>query len=213
MKALTKKGINEILDKLEEMYPDAECALDHSNNFELLIAVMLSAQTTDKAVNLITPDLFRRFPTAYELAIANQKELEEYIKKIGLYRNKAKNIIAMAKILDEKFNGEVPANYDDLIGLPGVGRKTANVVLSVAFNEPRIAVDTHVFRVSNRIGLAKAEDVLKTEEQLMKKLPRERWSRAHHSLIFHGRYCCKARKPECEVCNIAETCRYYQKKK
>ncbi len=209
MKKLTKAEINEILDRLEILYPDAECALNHKNHFELLVAVMLSAQTTDKSVNLITPALFKRYPDAKELAIANLEEVEDIIRRIGLYKTKAKNVVNMAKILESEYNGEVPSSYDALIKLPGVGRKTANVVLSVGFSESRIAVDTHVFRVSNRIGLADAKDVLATENELMKNISKDRWSQAHHSLIFHGRNLCKARNPECEKCTVAEFCKYY----
>ena len=213
MKKFTKKQITQILDRLEMLYPDAECALDHRNHFELLVAVMLSAQTTDKSVNLITPALFERYYNAKELAMANLGDVENLIKRIGLYKTKARNIVNMAKILEEEYQGEVPNTYDELIKLPGVGRKTANVVLSVGFSEPRIAVDTHVFRVSNRIGLADAKDVLATEKELMLNIPKERWSRTHHSLIFHGRNLCKARNPECERCTITEFCRYYSKLK
>lgn len=213
MKKLTKNQIVQVLDLLEMLYPDAECALDHKNHFELLVAVMLSAQTTDKSVNLITPALFERYYNSKELAMANLQDVENLIRRIGLYKNKAKNIVNMAKILVEKYEGEVPGNYEELITLPGVGRKTANVVLSVGFSEPRIAVDTHVFRVSNRIGLADAKDVLETENQLMKNIPKYRWSAAHHSLIFHGRNLCKARNPNCGECPISEVCKYYSKLK
>lgn len=202
-----KAEIMEILDKLELAYPDAECALNYSSIFELLIAVVLSAQTTDKSVNSVTPELFAKYPDAKSLASADQIELGEMIRRIGMYKTKSKNIIALSKRLIEEFRGEVPADYDLLIGLPGVGRKTANVVLSVGFGEQRIAVDTHVFRVSNRIGLVKEKDVLKTEMALMKTLPQERWSRSHHSLIFHGRNCCDARKPKCDECVINTLCK------
>lgn len=205
MKAET---IKIILDKLEETYPEAECALNHSNVFQLLIAVTLSAQTTDKAVNLITPALFKKFPTPSMLASAEQCEVEECIKRIGMYRQKAKNIIALSGILTEKYGGEVPADYDMLVALPGVGRKTANVVLSVGFGEQRIAVDTHVFRVANRTGLAKGADVLKTELSLMKNIPEYRWTKTHHSLIFHGRNICHAKKPDCALCPIKEHCEW-----
>ncbi len=203
---MDKNKVNKILDKLEEAYPDAECALDHLNIFQLIIAVVLSAQTTDKSVNTVTPALFASYPDAFALAKAEPKEVEEHIKRIGMYRTKAKNIVGLAKMLVSDFGGEVPGNYDSLISLPGVGRKTANVVLSVGFGEQRIAVDTHVFRVSNRIGLVKAKDVLKTEEALMDTVPEHRWSKTHHSLIFHGRECCHARKPECDLCPIEDLC-------
>lgn len=202
------KDISEILDILEQSYPDAECALHHKNVFQLIVAVALSAQTTDKSVNQVTPALFERYPDAEALAEADVEEVSEYIKKIGMYRTKAKNIVAMAQKLCADFGGPVPDNYDDLISLPGVGRKTANVVLSVGFGQQRIAVDTHVFRVANRIGLVHEKDVLKTELALMDRIPEERWSRTHHSLIFHGRQCCDARKPKCDVCPIVAYCEY-----
>lgn len=202
------KDISEILDILEQSYPDAECALHHKNVFQLIVAVALSAQTTDKSVNQVTPALFERYPDADALAEADVEEVSEYIKRIGMYRTKAKNIVAMAQKLCADFGGQVPDNYDDLISLPGVGRKTANVVLSVGFGQQRIAVDTHVFRVANRIGLVHEKDVLKTELALMDRIPEERWSRTHHSLIFHGRQCCDARKPKCDVCPIVAYCEY-----
>ena len=188
--------INKILDILEETYPEAECALKHVNTYQLIVAVVLSAQTTDKAVNLVTPALFEKYPTPYELAEAEPEEVAEYIKRIGMYKTKSKNIVGLAKALVENYGGEVPDNYDALVALPGVGRKTANVVLSVGFGHQRIAVDTHVFRVANRIGLTAEKDVLKTELSLKERIPEERWSRTHHSLIFHGRQCCDARKPK-----------------
>lgn len=204
---MKKEKVVEILNALRIEYPDAECALVHRNSFELLIAVVLSAQTTDKSVNQVSPELFKKYPDAASLANAKQQDVEKYIKRIGMYKTKSRNIIALANRLVEEFDGEVPSNYDDLILLPGVGRKTANVVLSVAFGEQRIAVDTHVFRVANRIGLVKADNVLKTEEGLMKTIPHDRWSEAHHSLIFHGRNCCSARNPKCENCCIKQYCK------
>ena len=203
-----EKDISEILDILEQSYPDAECALHHQNVFQLIVAVALSAQTTDKSLNQVTPALFERYPDAETLAEADVEEVSEYIKRIGMYRTKAKNIVAMAQKLCADFDGQVPDNYDDLISLPGVGRKTANVVLSVGFGQQRIAVDTHVFRVANRIGLICEKDVLKTELALMDRIPEERWSRTHHSLIFHGRQCCDARKPKCDSCPIVSYCEY-----
>lgn len=202
------KDISKILDILEQSYPDAECALHHKNVFQLIVAVALSAQTTDKSVNQVTPALFERYPDAEALAEADVEDISEYIKRIGMYRTKAKNIVAMAQKLCAEFGGQVPDNYDDLISLPGVGRKTANVVLSVGFGQQRIAVDTHVFRVANRIGLVHEKDVLKTELALMEQIPEERWSRTHHSLIFHGRQCCDARKPKCDSCPIVTYCEY-----
>jgi len=205
--AFSKKKTIEILDLLRTEYPDAECALTHRNTYELLISVVLSAQTTDKSVNKISGMLFDKYPSPEQLAEAEQADVAAIIKTIGMYKTKSKNIIALAQQLVERFDGEVPCDYDALISLPGVGRKTANVVLSVGFGQQRIAVDTHVFRVSNRIGLVSEKDVLKTELALMKSLPENRWSEAHHSLIFHGRNCCSARNPKCDVCVIADLCK------
>jgi len=200
--------VKRILDLLEEEYPQAACALDHGETFELLVAVLLSAQTTDKSVNLVTPSLFEKYPDAKSLAQADEPELMETIKRIGMYKTKARNLIAMARMLANEYGGIVPNSYDDLIKFPGVGRKTANVVLSVGFGQQRIAVDTHVFRVSNRIGLVNEKNVLDTELALMEAIPEHRWSRAHHSLIFHGRNCCVARKPRCTDCCIAGFCHH-----
>ena len=204
---MKKEVIKEILDRLEEAYPEAECALHHKNVFQLIIAVALSAQTTDKSVNQVTPALFEAYPDAFALGNADPDEVAEYIRRIGMYKTKSKNIVKLSKMLAEKYNGEVPDDYEKLVELPGVGRKTANVVLSVGFGHQRIAVDTHVFRVSNRIGLVKENDVLKTELALMKNIPEERWSKTHHSLIFHGRLCCNARKPDCENCPVNDLCK------
>ena len=205
---LEKDKIKEVLDILEETYPEAECALHHQNVFQLIVAVALSAQTTDKSVNVVTPALFERYPDADALAAADVEEVSEYIKRIGMYKTKAKNIVGMARKLVSDYDGQVPEDYDALVSLPGVGRKTANVVLSVGFGHQRIAVDTHVFRVANRIGLVHEKDVLKTELSLMERIPEERWSRTHHSLIFHGRQCCDARKPKCDDCPINTLCEY-----
>ena len=205
---LEKDKIKEVLDILEETYPEAECALQHQNVFQLIVAVALSAQTTDKSVNVVTPALFERYPDADALAAADVEEVSEYIKRIGMYKTKAKNIVGMARKLVSDYDGQVPEDYDALVSLPGVGRKTANVVLSVGFGHQRIAVDTHVFRVANRIGLVHEKDVLKTELSLMERIPEERWSRTHHSLIFHGRQCCDSRKPKCDDCPINTLCEY-----
>ena len=199
--------IKDILDRLEMQYPDADCALDHRSVFELIVAVVLSAQTTDKSVNQVTPALFEAYPDAAALAAAPEEDLQEKLRRIGMYKTKAKNINNLAIQLVEKYGGQVPEDYDKLVELPGVGRKTANVVLAVGFGHQRIAVDTHVFRVTNRIGLVQEKDVLKTELALMEALPEERWSRAHHSFIFHGRNCCAARKPKCEECVIEHICK------
>ncbi len=203
---MQKEDIIQVLDILAETYPEAKCALDHVNTFELLVAVVLSAQTTDKSVNRVSPQLFAKYPDAKSLSEAKQEDVEEIIRTIGMYRTKSKNIINLAKALCDNYDGKVPGDYDSLVSLPGVGRKTANVVLSVGFGEQRIAVDTHVFRVANRIGLVKAKDVLQTELDLMECLPHDRWSEAHHSLIFHGRNICDARKPKCKECPLKELC-------
>lgn len=203
---MKRETIEKILDALEAAYPEAECALHHQDVFQLIVAVALSAQTTDKSVNQVTPALFEAYPDAFALAAADPEEVSTYIKRIGMYKTKSKNIVGMAKVLAEQYDGQVPDDYDKLVALPGVGRKTANVVLSVGFGHQRIAVDTHVFRVANRIGLVSEKDVLKTELALMECLPEDRWSKTHHSLIFHGRNCCAARKPDCEHCVIAALC-------
>lgn len=205
--AFTKKQVGQILGGLREEYPEAGCALEHKNKYELIVCVVLSAQTTDKSVNKISDALFEKYPTPYELAQADQEDVIDIIRTIGMYKTKSKNIIALAKALVADFDGQVPGDYDQLIKLPGVGRKTANVVLAVGFGQQRIAVDTHVFRVTNRIGLVKEKDVLKTELALMKVLPEDRWTEAHHSFIFHGRNCCSARNPKCEMCVIADLCK------
>ena len=203
--------IIKVLDILEDTYPEAECALDHKNVFELLVCVVLSAQTTDKSVNRISPELFSKYPDAKALSDADQADVEEILHSIGMYRTKAKNIISLAKELVIRYHGIVPNTYEELVELPGVGRKTANVVLSVGFGVQRIAVDTHVFRVANRIGLVSEKDVLKTELSLMDCIPEDRWSKTHHSLIFHGRSICDARKPKCKECPIADICQWDQK--
>ena len=195
-----------ILDILESMHPEAACALDHRDPFQLVIAVALSAQTTDVSVNKATPALFAKYPTPEALAAADQDDVMEIIHTIGLYRNKSRNIIRLAQMLVSDHNGTVPCDFDSLVKLPGVGRKTANVVLAEGFGVPRIAVDTHVFRVANRIGLTDEKSVEATEDELMRRLPEEMWISAHHLLIFHGRKCCHARKPECEVCGLKEVC-------
>lgn len=205
---LKKNEIKEVLDILDKTYPEAECALHHQNVFQLIVAVALSAQTTDKSVNMVTPALFERYPDAHALAEADVSQVSEYIKRIGMYKTKANNIVGMAQKLVSEYGGKIPEDYDALVSLPGVGRKTANVVLSVGFGQQRIAVDTHVFRVANRIGLVHEKDVLKTELALMEQIPEERWSRTHHSLIFHGRQCCDARKPKCDDCPINTLCEY-----
>ncbi len=195
-----------IFELLSQAYPDVYCQLKHSNPFELLIAVMLSAQCTDKRVNQITFELFQKLKTPRNFIEAGEDRLGEMIKSCGLYKNKSKNIIETCKILLEKHNGKVPDTMEELVDLPGVGRKTAGVVLSNAFGIPAMPVDTHVFRISNRIGLVNASDVEKTEKQLMEQFPEKLWIKLHHLLIYHGRQTCHAKKPECKKCKIKEHC-------
>lgn len=206
-KKFTADEVTQILDLLRAEYPEAGCALEHVDRFQLLIAVVLSAQTTDVSVNKVTPALYAKYPDAKRLAAADQEDVIELIRTIGMYKTKSRNIIRLSQELCEKYDGVVPGDYDALVALPGVGRKTANVVLAEGFGQQKIAVDTHVFRVANRIGLADAKDVLKTELALMDILPEDRWTEAHHCLIFHGRRCCSARKPACDRCPIASLCR------
>lgn len=206
----TKKEVVEILDKLEILHPDARCELTHSNPFELLIATILSAQCTDKRVNMVTEELFKKIKTPKDFMDLSIEEIEEKIKTCGLYKSKAKKIKETSRILYEEYDSQVPDTLDELIKLPGVGRKTAGVILSNCFGVPAIAVDTHVFRVSNRIGIVKEATPEKTEFSLMKAIPKDRWSHSHHLLIFHGRRVCKARKPECENCNIVDFCNFYK---
>lgn len=189
---MIKTKQDRILNTFDEMFPDARCVLNHSNNLELLVAVMLSAQTTDESVNKLTSHLFQKYKTVDDYANASLSELESDLHSIGLYRNKAKNIKAMAVALQTRFNGVVPASHDALISLPGVGRKTANVVMAEGFGYPAIAVDTHVERISKRLGFAKPEDtVLTVEKKLMKTIPKNRWIKTHHQMIFFGRYHCR----------------------
>ncbi len=204
------EDISKVIETLEYMHPEAACALEHRDPFELVVAVALSAQTTDVSVNKATPALFAKYPTAEALAAADREDVIELIRTIGLYRNKSSNIIKLARKLTEEFDGKVPCDYDSLISLPGVGRKTANVVLAEGFGVPRIAVDTHVFRVANRIGLTDEKDVTATEEELMRRIPENLWIRTHHLLIFHGRKCCHARKPDCKNCGLSGICLYEQ---
>ena len=200
--------VNEILDVLEEMFPNADCELVHSNVYELLVAVILSAQATDVSVNKVTPALFERFPTVNDLALASVHEVESYIKSIGLYRNKAKNIVGMAKSVVNNYEGVIPNTMEELVKLDGVGRKTANVVLSEWFKIPALAVDTHVERVSKRLGMVKkSATVLEVEQILKKKIKKDRWRKTHHLLIFFGRYHCKAIKPNCKDCPLFEQCK------
>ena len=203
---VTKKIREKQLEILEETYRGAKPELHFSNPFELLIAVILSAQCTDKRVNITTARLFKKAATPAAIVALGISGLEEEIKDCGLFRNKAKNIMATCRTLVEEFGGEVPSDYDTLLKLPGVGRKTANVVTSVAFGRPAIAVDTHVFRIANRLKLAVGETPLAVEKGLMKVIPREKWSAAHHWLIYHGRRVCKANRPLCSECPLADVC-------
>ncbi|WP_089738275.1 endonuclease III [Gracilibacillus ureilyticus] len=210
---LTKTQIRHVLDTIGEMFPDAECELNHRNAFDLLIAVVLSAQCTDALVNKVTKDLFQKYHTPEDYLDVSLEELQQDIKSIGLYRNKSKNIQKLCRTLIEEHNGEVPESKAELEKLAGVGRKTANVVASVAFNEPAIAVDTHVERVSKRLGICRWKDsVLEVEKTLMKKIPIEEWSDTHHRLIFFGRYHCKAKSPQCDVCPLLDICREGKKR-
>ncbi|MEX1029415.1 MAG: endonuclease III [Paenibacillaceae bacterium] len=202
-----KKQVRYMLDTMAGMFPDAHCELNHSNPFELTIAVLLSAQCTDETVNKVTTDLFHKYKKPVDYIAVPLEELEQDIRRIGLYRNKAKFIQSLCRMLIGDFHGELPTMHEDLVKLPGVGRKTANVVVSNAFGVPAIAVDTHVERVAKRLGLAGlADSVLKVEEKLMKQIPREEWTITHHRLIFFGRYHCKAQNPRCEVCPLVDIC-------
>lgn len=202
-----------MINVIDEMFPDAECELVHENPFELTIAVLLSAQCTDNMVNRVTRELFKKYKTPEDYLAVPVEELQNDIRSIGLYRNKAKNIQSLCRDLIDKYDGEVPGNYEDLVGLAGVGRKTANVVLSVAFDVPRIAVDTHVERVAKRLGIARYKDsVLEVEKTLMRKIPDELWSKTHHQLIFFGRYHCTARAPKCAACPLLPDCREGKKR-
>lgn len=206
MPKLSRQKKDAVIQKLLEAYPDAQCALDYKSEFQLLVSVVLSAQTTDKSVNEVTPALFAQAPDAFAMAKLSQEEIQTLIKRIGMYRTKAASLSKLSMMLVEQYNGQVPADYDKLLKLPGVGRKTANVVLSVAFGEQRIAVDTHVFRLSNRIGLTDETNVLNTELSLMQAIPKPQWTAMHHALIYHGRQVCAARNPKCEICCINEYC-------
>jgi len=204
------KKTTEIYNLLFNKFGQASCELNFNNTYELIVAVILSARCTDKRVNLITKELFKKYPTPYELANAIPSEVEKMIYSCGFYKNKSKNIIAMAKDILEKFNGEVPNNYNELIKLAGVGRKTANVVLSVGFQKQAIAVDTHVFRVSNRLNLSKSKTPLECEIQLQKRIDKDKWSTFHHYLVLFGRYVCKSQNPNCNDCELRNLCKFYK---
>ncbi len=212
MKTKIQQKYDAFVTYFEEHMPVAETELEYKDPYQLLVAVILSAQCTDKRVNMTTPALFHRFPTAQDMADASVEEIYSYIKSISYPNNKAKNLLGMAQTLVRDFNGIVPNNLEDMQKLPGVGRKTANVMMAVAFDKPAMPVDTHVFRVSNRIGLTKnSKNVLETEKTLVANLPQEVLSKAHHWLILHGRYVCLARKPKCGECGISGICDFYQK--
>lgn len=210
MKKLSKKEINLVIEKLKFLYPNAGPELNFTNSFELLIATILSAQCTDVRVNKVTENLFKKYKTPKDFLNLTKDELSKYIHSCGFFNAKSKNILETCKILQENYKGKVPSDMDSLVKLPGVGRKTANVVMSCAFNIPAIAVDTHVFRVSNRIGIVNEKDVLKTELSLKDTLDKNIWSKAHHLFIFHGRKLCKSRKPNCNNCIINTECLYYK---
>jgi endonuclease-3 len=206
-RALTPDRIAAILKGLDEAYPNAECALDHSSPWELLVATILSAQCTDVRVNLVTPELFRRFSTPAAVAKATMPQLEAIIRSTGFYHNKAKSIQGAARKVVAEFGGKIPETLDELITLPGVARKTANVVLGVSFGKAEgVVVDTHVFRIARRLGLAKSDTPQKVEQELMRILPRERWIGFSHQIIQHGRQVCEARKPKCGSCNLEQLC-------
>ncbi|MCM1519540.1 MAG: endonuclease III [Lachnoclostridium sp.] len=207
-----KERYRRVIDWFEAAMPVAETELHYENPYQLLVAVILSAQCTDKRINLVTPALFAAYPTAADLAAADVSDIYEYIKSVSYPNNKARNLKGMAVTLVEKYGGEVPSEIDELLTIPGVGRKTANVILSVVYNKAAMAVDTHVFRVSERIGLTtNSKTPLATEKTLMKHIPEELVPKAHHWLILHGRYVCKARRPDCLNCGLTEVCRYYRK--
>ena len=205
-KKFSKEDISNLLDKLEKMHPNAECELNYNTPFELLVAVILSAQCTDKRVNQVTEKLFKVYNTPYQFAELEDEDLAQYIFSCGFYRNKAHNIISASRDIVTKFGGEVPSSIEELMTLAGVGKKTANVVYSVAFGGDAIAVDTHVLRLAKRIGFSDSDDPLKVEKDLMEVIPKEKWSHAHHLLIHHGRYTCSSRSPQCKECLICDYC-------
>ena len=205
---MNKNTSNEIIARLRILIPNPECELNFNNNFELVCAVMLSAQTTDKRVNMVTPNLFNKYPTPALMKLANLEDVKDIIKSVGLANNKAKSLIALAKVIDEEYSGVVPNTIEELTKLPGVGRKTASVVLAVGFKIPAMPVDTHLHRVAKRLGYIKdKDDVLVAEEKYKKYIPKEDWIDAHHLLLLFGRYHCKAQNPECDGCPLKEFCK------
>jgi endonuclease-3 len=211
MTLMTKAEIAEFFTRLRAIEPEPKSDLQYTNAYTLLVAVALSAQATDEGVNRATEKLFQRIETPQHMLELGLEGLKDHIKTIGLYNTKAKNVIAAAEILVRDYNGQVPSNREDLVKLPGVGRKTANVVLNIVFQQPTMAVDTHIFRVSNRTGLAPASNVDKVEQELLKRVPAEFLLYAHHWLILHGRYICKARKPDCANCPVIDLCKFKDK--
>jgi len=208
-----KQRYDAVIEWFQRNMPVAETELHYENPYQLLVAVILSAQCTDKRINMVTPPLFRAFPTPEAMAAVSPEDIYPYIKSVSYPNNKAKSLSGMAKVLVEEYGGEVPADIDSLMKIPGVGRKTANVILAVVFNKAAMAVDTHVFRVSERIGLTTGSKTpLETERTLVKNIPENIIPLAHHWLILHGRYVCKARKPDCLNCGLTSVCRYYTKK-
>ena len=205
-----KERYEGVIAAFQEMMPEPKTELQYDTPFHLLLAVILSAQCTDKRINIVTPALFERFPEPADLAASTEEEVYTYIKSVTFPNNKSRAIIKAARMLVDDFGGEMPSDIDNLMKLPGVGRKTANVMLSVVWNKSAMAVDTHVFRVSNRLGLACAANVEATEKQLMQCIPEEKWSIAHHWLIFHGRRVCSAQKPKCDICTLKELCKYHK---
>jgi len=203
----TKEFAKDVLDLLRQHYPDAGPRLVFSNPYQALVATILSAQTTDEQVNRVTPALFEKYPDVKALAEADPADVEDIIKSVGLYKSKAAHLVAAAQKILTDYQGKVPADFDSLLSLPGVGRKTANVVLFNAFGKPGLGVDTHVHRVANRIGLCETKKPEGTEKRLKEVIPEERWGEAHHLLIFHGRRCCRARKPECTACPLLDICK------
>lgn len=207
-----KEKTNEIYNILYSKFGEAKCELDFNNNYELIVAVILSARCTDKRVNIITKDLFKKYPTIFDLSKAKTEELEKMIYSCGFYKNKAKSLINMANDVVNKFNGVVPSEFEQLTTLAGVGRKTANVVMAVGFSKQAIAVDTHVFRVSNRLGIAKSKTPLECELKLQKAVEEDKWATFHHFLVLFGRYVCKSQNPQCNNCELASLCLYKKTK-
>lgn len=203
-------SVDALLEVAERLFPDAGCELNYQTPFQLAVAVILSAQTTDVAVNSVTSNLFKHYPDAFALAEATLDSLESHLRTLGLFRNKAKNLLALAQVLITQYHGELPHNFDELCSLPGIGRKTANVIVAVAFGQPGLAVDTHVLRVTQRLGVvAMSDNPTKAELKLKRKIPPSRWSKAHHAILFFGRYHCTAKKPACNQCPLRDSCRYH----